>query len=89
MALGARTSEVVRMIVGRSLVLAGGGIALGIALSLASVRVLRALLFEVSPTDPMTLVSVSLLLAGLAVAASWGPARRAARVDPMEVMRAE
>jgi predicted permease len=89
MALGARAGEVVRMVVGRSLLLAAVGIALGIALSLASVRVLRALLFEVSPTDPVTLVAVSLLLAGLAAVASWGPARRASRVDPMEVMRAE
>jgi predicted permease len=89
MALGARAGEVVRMVVGRSLLLAGGGIALGILLSLASVRVLRALLFEVSPTDPVTLAAVSVLLAVLAAAASWGPARRASRVDPMEVMRAE
>jgi hypothetical protein len=89
MALGARSGEVVRMVVGRSLLLAAGGIALGIALSLASVRAMRALLFEVSPTDPVTLAAVSLLLAALAAAASWGPARRASRVDPMEVMRAE
>jgi ABC-type lipoprotein release transport system permease subunit len=43
----------------------------------------------VSPTDPLTFAAVSLLLAALAVGASWGPARRAARVDPMEVMRVE
>jgi predicted permease len=89
MALGAQPGQVTRMVVGRSLALAAAGIALGLILTFASVRVLRALLFDVSPTDPLTFAAVSLLLAALAVGASWGPARRASRVDPMEVMRVE
>jgi putative ABC transport system permease protein len=57
--------------------------------ALALTRVLSRLLFEVKPSDPGTLVSVSLLLAAIALAATWFPARRATRVDPMVILRYE
>lgn len=89
MALGASTISVTRMVVGQTLALAAAGIVIGVGLTVLSTGAMRALLYEVSPADPITLVVVSLVLAGLAAAASWGPARNASRVDPMEVMRAE
>jgi ABC-type antimicrobial peptide transport system permease subunit len=63
------------------------GIVLGLAAAYASTRALRALLFDVSPTDPVALGAVSALLALIAFAASWAPAYRASRVDPVESLR--
>ncbi|MGH7504631.1 MAG: FtsX-like permease family protein, partial [Longimicrobiales bacterium] len=89
MALGARMEEVALLVVRRSLCLALIGIVIGIAGTLAATRVLASLLFETSATDPLTLAGVSLLLLATAALASWIPARRAARVEPMEVLRVE
>jgi predicted lysophospholipase L1 biosynthesis ABC-type transport system permease subunit len=89
MALGARVPQVARLVVGESLLLVGGGVVLGLAGALAGTRLLSAVLFEVSPTDPVILLTVSVLLLGIAAIASLGPARRAARVEPVEVLRAE
>jgi hypothetical protein len=89
MALGARVPQVARLVVGESLLLVGGGVVLGLAGALAGTRLLSAILFEVSPTDPVILLTVSALLLGIAAIASLGPARRAARVEPVEVLRAE
>jgi predicted permease len=86
-ALGAQRSTVGRMIVMQSVRLAVIGVALGLAGALAATRVLQSLLFEVEPTDPATLVVVSVGLVLLAAAASWVPARRAMRVDPVEALR--
>ena len=86
-ALGAQRSTVGRMIVMQSVRLAVIGVALGLAGALAATRVLQSLLFEVEPTDPATLVVVSVGLVVLAAAASWVPARRAMRVDPVEALR--
>lgn len=88
MALGARAGEVGGMIMLQSVRLAAIGVALGLVCAAAATRVLRSLLFEVSPTDPLTLVAVALFLVLLAALASYAPARRAARVDPIEVLRA-
>jgi ABC-type antimicrobial peptide transport system permease subunit len=65
------------------------GIGLGLAGALASGRFLRAHLFELSPTDPATLALAAATLAGVALLASWLPARRAARLDPVQVLRRE
>ena len=88
-ALGAQRSVVGRMIVMHSVRLAGIGVAIGVAASLATTRLLRSLLFEVQPNDPATLVAVSVTLVLLAAFASWVPARRAMRVDPVEALRTD
>ena len=87
MALGARVGEVTRMVLRQSLVMAFVGVVAGVLLALAGTKVLRALLFEVSPTDPAVLVLTSAALLLVAGVASLGPARRAARVDPVEALR--
>jgi ABC-type antimicrobial peptide transport system permease subunit len=88
-ALGAGGREVARLVVGQSLKLALAGVGAGLVAALAVTRVMQALLFEVSPTDPVTLGAVALLLVSIALLASWLPARRAAKVDPMVALRAE
>lgn len=88
-ALGARTHAVTAMILRHSLKLALAGIALGVLAALATTRLLQAMLFGVSPGDPVILGAVALVLLAVALLASWLPARRAARVDPMVALRAE
>jgi predicted permease len=88
MALGASAGEVGGMVMVQSVRLAVVGVAIGLVGAVAATRVLRSLLFEVSPTDPVTLVAVGIFLLVLAALASYAPARRAARVDPIEVLRA-
>ncbi len=87
-ALGAHASQVAGRIVRQSVTLALVGVAIGLAAAVATTRVLGALLYDVSPTDPRTLAGVALLLVLLAALAAWVPARRAARVDPTEALRA-
>jgi predicted permease len=86
-ALGAQRAEVGRMIVMQSVRLAIVGVILGVGGALATTRLLQSLLFEVQPTDPATLAVVSVGLVLLAAVASWVPARRAMRVDPVEALR--
>jgi predicted permease len=89
MALGARPGDAQWLVVARSLRLVGVGIVLGISAALALTRVLRSLLYEVSPTDPLALIGTSLLLVVVAALASWLPAMRASRVDPSGALRSE
>jgi predicted permease len=89
LALGAGRSQIYRVIFGQSLKIAIAGITLGLLLSAAVTRFIRAALYEVSPTDPATFAGAALVLLGVAIFAAWAPARRAARVDPIEALRYE
>jgi ABC-type antimicrobial peptide transport system permease subunit len=89
MALGADASDVLRLVLRQALALVAIGLALGTVLALALSRVLATLLFDLSPTDPVTFVTIALVLAVVAIVASWLPARRATRVDPLRALRAE
>jgi len=89
MALGADGADVRRRVLGRGLKLTLFGIAIGIAGAIALTRVLSSLLYDVTPTDPLTLACVSIVLGGIAMVGSYLPARRAARIDPMEALRYE
>jgi len=89
MALGASRANVLGLIVRRGVLYAGAGIAAGIAAALFLTRLMEGLLFGVAPRDPLTFVAVSAILLVIAVVASLIPALRAARVDPLEALRAE
>ncbi|HSU12929.1 ABC transporter permease [Longimicrobium sp.] len=89
MALGARARDVVLMVVRRAMGPALGGIVAGTAAAVLLARFLASMLFEVRPGDPATFVAAAALLAAIALLASWLPARRASRVDPMRALRAE
>jgi ABC-type antimicrobial peptide transport system permease subunit len=88
-AIGANVANVTRLILGQGLRVAGIGIAFGAVLALMAGQGLRALLLGVSPSDPVTFAVLGLILGVVAVVASLIPARRAARVDPVEVLRSE
>jgi putative ABC transport system permease protein len=89
MALGARQHEVLGLVLRRGAILAACGIGLGAVAGLLLTRALKALLFGISSYDPATFALTALLLATVALAASFVPARRAARVDPMVALRYE
>jgi ABC-type antimicrobial peptide transport system permease subunit len=88
MALGARWADVVHLVLGRGLRLAALGISAGLVLALIVSRSLSGILYGVSPNDPVTFVSVALLLAAVSLVASLLPAVRAARLEPTETLRA-
>jgi putative ABC transport system permease protein len=88
-ALGAQRGQVFRLVVGQGLLLALIGTATGLAGALVLTRYLRSLLFDVSPTDPWTFIAVPVVLCAVAFGASYFPARRAARVDPIVALRYE
>ena len=89
MALGAQRSDVLKMTIGSGLRLVLTGLAMGVAVAFILTRVMSSLLFGVSPTDPLTFISISIVLVSVAVLASYIPALRATRVDPMFALRYE
>ena len=88
-AVGARQSDIRNLIFGEGFRLIAGGVVSGIVAAVVLSRVLKSFLFEVAPTDPVTLIGVGLLFAAVALAACWAPTRRAAKVDPLEALRYE
>ena len=88
-ALGATAGDVLRLVLGAALRMAGAGLLAGLAGAFALTRLLSSLLFQVKPADPPTFVGVSLLLVLVAIAAGYIPARRAMRIDPMAALRDE
>ncbi len=89
LALGAQPRGVIRLVVMESLVTTAVGAACGLAVALALGRVVRSLLFEVAPTDPIALATPVVLLLLVGIVASWAPGRTASRVDPMDALRAD
>jgi putative ABC transport system permease protein len=88
-ALGARPSDIFKLIIRQGTILALTGISIGVSTAFALTRVMAGLLYEVTTGDPLTFVSVSLLLAMVALLASYIPGRRATKVDPMVALRHE
>ncbi len=86
-ALGARRSDVLRLVVGQGMRLAGIGLAIGLVGALGITRVVRTLLFGVTPTDPLSFGLITVFLTTVAAVASWIPARRATAVDPIVALR--
>jgi ABC-type antimicrobial peptide transport system permease subunit len=89
MALGARSSDVIAQVLRRGLALVVVGIALGVLLALASGGLIDGLLHGVASDDALVFAAVTAFLAGVALIAVWAPARRAARIDPMQALREE
>jgi ABC-type antimicrobial peptide transport system permease subunit len=88
-ALGARGSDLLKLVMRQGAILTLGGIVLGLLCSFALTRTLTSLLFEVSPTEPAVFIMIPMLLAGVALGACLLPARRAMKVDPIVVLRHE
>jgi ABC-type antimicrobial peptide transport system permease subunit len=89
LALGATPRSVVAMLTRQGVLLAAVGIGVGLVLFAAVTRFLRTLLFGVAPSDPLTLAVTSLILIAIAALASWIPARRTSRLDPVDVLRVD
>jgi putative ABC transport system permease protein len=88
-AFGAQSSSIFRLVIGQGLRMSAIGIAIGLVIAIATTRVMSSMLVDVRPTDPITFVVMVLVFLGIAAAACWLPARRAAGMDPNEALRQE
>jgi putative ABC transport system permease protein len=88
-ALGARPSQIIGMVVGQNLRIVAIGLTAGIAAAIPATRLMRGLLFQVGPNDPMTFVAIGVTLAAVAIVAAYLPARRGTQVDPVVTLKAE
>ena len=89
MALGAAPRDILKMVLRQSIVVVGVGLTIGLATALAGTRAIANLIVGVRPTDPLTFISVVLLLSAISLLACWIPARRATRIDPLTALRYE
>jgi putative ABC transport system permease protein len=87
MALGAQIGDVLRLVMRRAMLLAVVGIGIGVAGAFAVTRYMRTLLFEVKPVDTITFVAVAIVLASVVLVACLVPARRAAKIDPLQALK--
>ena len=88
-ALGARPGQIIGMVVGQNLRIVAFGLIAGLVAAIPATRLLRGLLFQVGPNDPMTFVAIGVMLAAVAIVASYLPARRGTQVDPIVTLKAE
>jgi putative ABC transport system permease protein len=88
-ALGARRDDLLRLVLGQSLALTLGGVVVGLVGAVALTRLMASMLYDVSASDPVTLIGVASVLVVVAVLASYLPARRASRADPMVALRSD
>jgi len=89
MALGAEPRDILRMVLRQSIFIVAIGLSIGLAVALAGTRAIANLIVGIKPTDPVTFISVILLLSAIAVLACWIPARRATRISPLTALRYE
>jgi ABC-type antimicrobial peptide transport system permease subunit len=89
LALGARRGEVIRLVVRQALGVAAAGLAMGLLAAAGATRLMTGLLFQVAPTDGLTYTTVALTLLAVAIVASYLPARRASRIDPVKALKYE
>jgi putative ABC transport system permease protein len=87
--MGASPRNVLGLVVGKGMLLAGAGVVLGVGGAWLLTRSMQAVLFDIRPSDPVTFVQVVAVLLGASLLASWLPARRALRIDPVNALRAD